>query len=714
MPTQGEVSIRFSVQDAETVRTALDKLGKDGQAALDKFNTAGQAPSKSLNALSGASNQLKSSVKDLAYSAGPLGEVLLSLGPTGLVVAATFGAAAAAASAIKERAENFRQYATEVSNASESTGFTTSQIQALTKVLAEHGVGADDAANGLQKFATEQVNARQGGGQLYDLLRKINPAFAEAFASARTPAGALDVLAKAIASVDNQTGLLLAKLAFGKGSGGFSAAFKDIIDRGGIAEVQRELEKVGYIIDGSIIKKQSDAAVASANKAKETERNWNAAAAKIYEAWKDAWGDDSWWGNLSKKAVVVADVIVTKLKAVDKFFGLGPAETGPRVPVYGGSTEPAPKVDDETKRLEQIATLTRRVQEERERLGLLGDTATATEKVTARDRELSLALLERKKITGVEAALVSDSYRNQVEGAQIAQRAVLGVATEEERRYNFLQRLDIQIKSGVVAEGDRERAIYLYNRQLKETIDNERVRAATLPGLERMIIDASSLNKTLDQFGTSVAGDVGNAFVQITSGTQSASDGFKALEQAVLQSLARMVYQMTVARLVAQSLNSVLGFFGGGGGSGAASPQATGNPTGIGGLYASGGVFSGGRVTAFASGGVIDRPTLFPMANGMGLMGEAGPEAVMPLRKGRDGRLGVSTDGGGGRAPVVNVIIENNSGAEATAGAPRANSSGGTDIQVMIKQAVKDGIGRGEFDGVMGARFGQRSGTVRR
>lgn len=79
----------------------------------------------------------------------------------------------------------------------------------------------------------------------------------------------------------------------------------------------------------------------------------------------------------------------------------------------------------------------------------------------------------------------------------------------------------------------------------------------------------------------------------------------------------------------------------------------------LGGLFgfANGGVFSGGHVQPFARGAIVNGPTLFPMANGAGLMGEAGPEAIMPLRRGPDGRLGVSAANsnqvGGGQSVVV-------------------------------------------------------------
>ena len=69
--------------------------------------------------------------------------------------------------------------------------------------------------------------------------------------------------------------------------------------------------------------------------------------------------------------------------------------------------------------------------------------------------------------------------------------------------------------------------------------------------------------------------------------------------------------------------------------------------------FADGGSFSQGRVMPFANGGVVSGPTTFPMRGGMGLMGEAGPEAIMPLARGPDGKLGVR----GGTGGAVNVVM---------------------------------------------------------
>ncbi|OOY12610.1 phage tail protein [Thioclava marina] len=70
--------------------------------------------------------------------------------------------------------------------------------------------------------------------------------------------------------------------------------------------------------------------------------------------------------------------------------------------------------------------------------------------------------------------------------------------------------------------------------------------------------------------------------------------------------------------------------------------------------FADGAAFSHGRVMPFAKGGVVSSPTSFPMRGATGLMGEAGPEAIMPLTRGADGRLGVVAQGGG---RAVNVVV---------------------------------------------------------
>jgi phage-related minor tail protein len=87
-----------------------------------------------------------------------------------------------------------------------------------------------------------------------------------------------------------------------------------------------------------------------------------------------------------------------------------------------------------------------------------------------------------------------------------------------------------------------------------------------------------------------------------------------------------------------------------------------------------------GSVQAFAKGGVISTPSYFPLDGGVGLAGEAGPEAIMPLVRGADGSLGVA--GGGGSVTVnFNVTTPN----------PKSFTQSQAEVSAMLLRAVKRG-----------------------
>tara|TARA_R110002050_G_scaffold4582_1_gene22196 strand:- start:102 stop:2528 length:2427 start_codon:yes stop_codon:yes gene_type:complete len=84
----------------------------------------------------------------------------------------------------------------------------------------------------------------------------------------------------------------------------------------------------------------------------------------------------------------------------------------------------------------------------------------------------------------------------------------------------------------------------------------------------------------------------------------------------------------------------------------------------VGGLFPSkdGNVIAQNKIVPYAAGGVVNKPTIFPMANGMGVMGEAGPEAIMPLKRGPSGRLGVEMTNQGSARDAMNRYSRRNSG----------------------------------------------------
>jgi phage-related minor tail protein len=130
------------------------------------------------------------------------------------------------------------------------------------------------------------------------------------------------------------------------------------------------------------------------------------------------------------------------------------------------------------------------------------------------------------------------------------------------------------------------------------------------------------------------------AFTQSTSGGKQLDD--------VLKSLALRVSGLAVTQAlkpVASGINSGLGqLFGGLFGTGSTSTAGASLTAAM------------GAIKPFASGGVIGSPTYFPLSTGgLGLAGEAGPEAILPLSRGADGSLGVAASGAGGGNITVQI-----------------------------------------------------------
>jgi len=100
--------------------------------------------------------------------------------------------------------------------------------------------------------------------------------------------------------------------------------------------------------------------------------------------------------------------------------------------------------------------------------------------------------------------------------------------------------------------------------------------------------------------------------------------------------------------------------------------------------FANGASFSQGRVMPFAQGGVVSSPVSFPMRGGSGLMGEAGPEAILPLARGADGKLGVRGAGGGSVNVVINVTTPDVTGFQ------RSQSQIAAQMQRLLAQGQRN------------------------
>lgn len=227
---------------------------------------------------------------------------------------------------------------------------------------------------------------------------------------------------------------------------------------------------------------------------------------------------------------------------------------------------------------------------------------------------------------------------------------------------------------------------------------------------------ALRINNVIKSTADAISSNLSTALSDWVNGTKTAKAAFQDMSRAIVKALIDII----IKQYVVASLMRVIGMsFGGGGGLGGLFGLGTGQfataaDAGLGGAGAigSGGfnfidaqaangmAFKYGNVIPFARGGVVGGPTLF----NMGLMGEAGPEAVMPLKRGRDGKLGISGSGG------LNVQINNYASKDIDIKTRKEEGPDGTFLMVdMVKRAYANG----EFDGGNSGLYGVRRRKVR-
>ncbi|MFG9850823.1 phage tail tape measure protein [Pseudomonas aeruginosa] len=176
---------------------------------------------------------------------------------------------------------------------------------------------------------------------------------------------------------------------------------------------------------------------------------------------------------------------------------------------------------------------------------------------------------------------------------------------------------------------------------------------------------------------------------------------FSDFTKSILADMARIATRAAAS----QALSSLFGgFFGGGN---AAAQSGVDNLVSNSGLFANGGAFAGG-VQMFATGGaftnsVVSTPTAFGMSGGrLGVMGEAGPEAVMPLTRTSSGALGVRAMGGGGSQINVEVNIASDGSANVSSSQPGLDQFG-RDIGTFVEQKYRQLLARDlRRDGAIG------------
>jgi len=284
-----------------------------------------------------------------------------------------------------------------------------------------------------------------------------------------------------------------------------------------------------------------------------------------------------------------------------------------------------------------------------------------TDKITNPLKELTDASAERLQLEnryqellsqGINPELAKESAQLELAAEKQTQLLTLRLAELEGARAKLKAEDDVAKKLQVQIDNIKEILKLQGQAVAKSKAESEKERKERQER-ERREQDAEEQAERLKNLYRGVVNTIEDGIVDaIQVGIDGLINGTKELDQA-LKEIAAGVLQDIGRQLVRFGVNTLMrGVFPG--------------------AFANGGVFAANGIQPFASGGIVNKPTLFPFAEGgttrTGLMGEAGPEAIMPLRRNSDGRLGVDASGlrsamgaapgSAGGSPVLNMSFE--------------------------------------------------------
>lgn len=552
---------------------------------------------------------------------------------------------------------------------SKRTGMTINQVNGMNLLGARNGVSSQTIGSGLSGIADRLAEAARGEGELGKLFEanniKLRDRNGQMLGTNEALAKAADLFKNARNESDK---IKIAEML------GLSKEWIPILEKGAEAfrKAQADAAATAGTIDRDLIRK-----------AEEFDRAWN-------KGWAD-------WTAWSKAKIFEAGSELMKLirlagQLPGAMMGAG---TGPRVlrdsDLRPGETRGQPSgtlrdasTDDYVARLTREnairggAPLTGGFTNLPGSGGGGGGGGGASETDTAQKR--------------LDKYIDSLARQDAVLQAQIAtfgqSNAVQKAAEEIARAQVDLNRLDATTRAEVT-------------RRLTDQVAASETLRAKLEEMQRAQRYAIEANEALRD-------GVKGIFTDMSTALQNGGNLFEAFGKSALSQLNRIsdkLAQMAIDQLWLKAFGGNGGLFAGGGllgnlfgaaGGGGGSTMTA--------ILGQGGVFQGGNLTAFAKGGVVGGPTIFPFAKGVGLMGEAGPEAIMPLRRTASGDLGIIASGGrqGPQNVTVNVQIDGGAGDAHMQQLVAEGVKAGMDMAVkrsveLVVPRVRDGMRRGSF-----------------
>jgi lambda family phage tail tape measure protein len=340
---------------------------------------------------------------------------------------------------------------------------------------------------------------------------------------------------------------------------------------------------------------------------------------------------------------------------------------------------------------QKVVDLAVKVQELREKFGpseVIDNWFAAQLKQIDVER-IKQATEETKKLAEAQRAAREDAIKSQLAAVDLAERERSITREDAGQKRIALQRELLELQQRYQNQIDKlkdpagwyaqQDAINGTRAALVDLNDEmQRLTGSETEGMARGFANYTETARTEFENGVKLAEDTASAmegtfetvfFDGMRGQFESLGDYVDAFLRSMQQSVAQVLAQMATNQLINFGIGALGGAMGGGvgGATAGSSVYAAGTAPTAGSAFlvnAKGNAFDRGRVTPFARGGVVVKPTIFPMANGAGLMGEAGPEGILPLQR-VGGKLGVTAAGLGSKQTVINSrptynIVTNN------------------------------------------------------
>ena len=310
------------------------------------------------------------------------------------------------------------------------------------------------------------------------------------------------------------------------------------------------------------------------------------------------------------------------------------------------------------------------------------NTATQEDRVAAKNALLQEKAIQAnaglsKQVNAIQTKIadINNTYTQQVQllntkiatGVESQWSGMLKLRDMNKERIQQLQE-QVNLQQQAVEEARNLAAAATNSSEKDRQLD---IAAKTQKQMDESKISLESLKAEGDivanHFQTVIGDAFQSSFEGLIMGTQTAKQAFTSFATSIVADIAKIVASeirsQILGKLVGMAFSAVGGYFGSStsvanGNSASFSSAMSGNNW-MTAKVANGGVFSGTGISAH-SGSVVSTPTVFPFATGIGLMGEAGPEAILPLKRDSSGKLGVRTTGdksGQSQGNVYNISV---------------------------------------------------------